>query len=30
MAGITMSAVFLIGLAVLPWATETKGRPLPE
>ena len=29
-AGITMSAVFLIGLAVLPWAVETKGRPLPE
>jgi MFS family permease len=30
LAGITMSAVFLIGLAVLPWAVETKGRPLPE
>jgi MFS family permease len=29
-AGITMSAVFLVGLAVLPWAPETKGRPLPE
>ena len=29
-AGITMSLVFLIGLAVLPWAPETKGRPLPE
>jgi len=30
MAGITMSLVFLVGLAVLPWAVETKGRPLPE
>jgi len=29
-AGITMSAVFLIGLAALPFAPETKGRPLPE
>ncbi len=29
-AGITMCAVFLIGLAVLPWAPETKGQPLPE
>jgi MFS family permease len=29
-AGVTMSAVFLIGLAVLPWAEETRGRPLPE
>ncbi len=29
-AGITMSLVFLIGLAVLPWAPETKGQPLPE
>jgi MFS family permease len=29
-AGVTMSLVFLIGLAVLPWAVETKGRPLPE
>jgi MFS family permease len=30
LAGITMSLVFLVGLAVLPWAVETKGRPLPE
>lgn len=30
LAGITMSAVFLIGLAVLPFAEETKDRPLPE
>jgi MFS family permease len=29
-AGITMCAVFLLGLAVLPWAPETKGNPLPE
>jgi len=29
-AGITMCLVFLIGLAVLPWAPETRGRPLPE
>src|SRR5262249_51864464 len=29
-AGITMSLVFLVGLAVLPWAPETKGQPLPE
>lgn len=29
-AGITMCAVFLLGLAVLPWAPETKGQPLPE
>jgi predicted MFS family arabinose efflux permease len=29
-AGITMTLVFLIGLAVLPWAPETKGQPLPE
>jgi MFS family permease len=29
-AGITMSLVFLLGLAVLPWAPETKGRALPE
>ncbi len=29
-AGITMCLVFLIGLAVLPWAPETKGQPLPE
>ena len=29
-AGLTMCAVFLLGLAVLPFAPETKGRPLPE
>jgi hypothetical protein len=25
-----MCAVFLLGLAVLPWAPETMGKPLPE
>jgi MFS family permease len=29
-AGITMCAVFILGLAVLPFAPETKGQPLPE
>ena len=29
-AGMTMCAVFLVGLLVLPFATETKGKPLPE
>ncbi len=29
-AGITMCAVFFIGLAVLPFLPETKGKPLPE
>jgi MFS family permease len=29
-AGVAMSAVFLIGLLVLPFAPETKGKPLPE
>ena len=29
-AGLTMCSVFLIGLIVLPFAPETKGRPLPE
>lgn len=29
-AGITMCAVFLIGLMVLPFAPETKDKPLPE
>ncbi|WP_373651492.1 MFS transporter [Schlesneria sp. DSM 10557] len=29
-AGVTMSAIFLIGLLVLPFAPETKGKPLPE
>ena len=29
-AGMTMSLVFLVGLATLPFAPETKGKPLPE
>jgi MFS family permease len=29
-AGVTMCAVFLIGLAVLPFAPETRGQALPE
>jgi len=29
-AGITMCSVFLLGLIALPFAPETKGRPLPE
>jgi MFS family permease len=29
-AGVTMCAVFLIGLIALPFAPETKGQPLPE
>jgi MFS family permease len=29
-AGVTVCLVFLIGLAALPFAPETKGRPLPE
>jgi hypothetical protein len=29
-AGVTMCVFFLLGLAVLPWAPETKGMPLPE
>ena len=29
-AGITMCAVFLLGLVVLPFAPETKDQPLPE
>jgi MFS family permease len=29
-AGVTMCAVFLIGLIVLPFAPETRGKPLPE
>jgi len=29
-AGVTMCLVFLIGLATLPFAPETKGQPLPE
>lgn len=29
-AGMTMCLVFLVGLLVLPFAPETKGKPLPE
>jgi MFS family permease len=29
-AGVTMCAVFLIGLLALPFAPETRGKPLPE
>lgn len=29
-AGVTMCLCFLIGLAALPFAPETKGKPLPE
>jgi MFS family permease len=29
-AGVTMCAVFVLGLLVLPFAPETKDRPLPE
>jgi MFS family permease len=29
-AGAAMSTIFLLGLAVLPFAPETKGKPLPE
>lgn len=29
-AGLTMCAVFLVGLLALPFAPETKGKPLPE
>jgi MFS family permease len=29
-AGIAMCVTFLLGLAVLPFMPETKGRPLPE
>ena len=29
-AGVTMCAVFLVGLAALPFAPETKGKPLPQ
>ena len=29
-AGVTMCLAFLIGLAALPFAPETKGQPLPE
>jgi MFS family permease len=29
-AGLTMCAIFLLGLVILPFAPETKGQPLPE
>jgi MFS family permease len=29
-AGVTMCAVFLVGLVALPFAPETRGQPLPE
>jgi MFS family permease len=29
-AGVALSSVFLLGLVVLPFAPETRGRPLPE
>jgi MFS family permease len=29
-AGVTMCAIFLLGLLVLPFAPETRGHPLPE
>ncbi len=29
-AAMTLAAVYLVGVAVLPFAPETKGRPLPE
>jgi MFS family permease len=29
-AGVTLCLVFLLGLAALPFAPETKGKPLPE
>jgi MFS family permease len=29
-AGITMCAIFIVGLLVLPFAPETRGKPLPE
>ena len=29
-AGVAMCGIFLLGLVVLPFAPETKGKPLPE
>jgi MFS family permease len=30
LAGVTMCAIFLLGLVVLPFAPETRGKPLPD
>src|SRR5262249_18676341 len=30
LAGVSMCVVFLVGLLALPFAPETKGKPLPE
>jgi MFS family permease len=30
LAGVIMCSIFLVGLVVLPFAPETKGKPLPE
>jgi MFS family permease len=30
LAGVVMCSIFLVGLIVLPFAPETKGKPLPE
>jgi MFS family permease len=30
LAGVVMCAIFLVGLVILPFAPETKGKPLPE
>jgi hypothetical protein len=29
-AGLTMCSIFVIGLLVLPFCPETRGKPLPE
>ena len=29
-SAMTMCVIFLVGLAALPFAPETKGQPLPE
>jgi len=30
LAGLVMCAIFVVGLVVLPFAPETRGKPLPE
>jgi MFS family permease len=30
LAAVTVASTYLIGIAVLPWAPETRGKPLPE